>query len=530
MDNSVIAITRLLKLVNVDYTLKYLKDSVLSHPDQGSLLSISDTLNKYHIENLALKADAKKLSEFPLPCIVQVAGEKGELFYVLDYFSENEVALYDDADKSIRMSTKAFLEQWTGICLLVEKTEDTKEPGIKERKFSNTLLNVLIWSCGILFLTWFVTQYIPAVKTYGVIPVTSITAYFILKCIGLGAGGMLLWFEIDQHNPTLQSFCSGGGGSQKVNCNAVLNSKYSKILKNNLSLSILGFSYFFATITFLLVNGISMMSLSVLGWFSFLMFPVVVISIFYQAVVIKQWCKFCLVIQAVLLGEIGISLVGKFYENPITVKLLPLLSLLLLLPIVAWFIIKPLIEGGRELNVFKRELKKVKNNSNVFEGLLFKSRKITTSTKELGISIENDLAKYHVIKVCNPYCGPCAKAHPVLEELVNDGKINLQILFTAGKDDIEAKPVSHFLAIHELEDNNKTRKVLNDWYMAEHKDYKAFAHKFPMNGELERQYEKIEKMSNWCDTEKITHTPTVFINGFELPKEYSVNDLKEILQ
>ena len=62
-------------------------------------------------------------------------------------------------------------------------------------------------------------------------------------------------------------------------------------------------------------------------------------------------------------------------------------------------------------------------NLNVLEGLLVKSRKIETRTEGLGISIYNESAKYHIIKVCNPYCGPCAKAHPVLEDLVNAGKI-----------------------------------------------------------------------------------------------------------
>ncbi|WP_147676335.1 DsbA family protein [Algibacter pacificus] len=50
-----------------------------------------------------------------------------------------------------------------------------------------------------------------------------------------------------------------------------------------------------------------------------------------------------------------------------------------------------------------------------------------------------------------------------------------------------------------------------------------------MNGELEKQNHKIEAMRNWCDAENITHTPTIFINGFELPKEYSIEDLREVL-
>ncbi len=66
--------------------------------------------------------------------------------------------------------------------------------------------------------------------------------------------------------------------------------------------------------------------------------------------------------------------------------------------------------------------------------------------------------------------------------------------------------------------------------MADKKDYKTFAHKYPMNGELQQQKEKIQKMSDWCDAENITHTPTIYINGYKLTKEYSIEDLKKVLQ
>jgi len=70
---------------------------------------------------------------------------------------------------------------------------------------------------------------------------------------------------------------------------------------------------------------------------------------------------------------------------------------------------------------------------------------------------------------------------------------------------------------------------LDKWYTAEPKDYDAFAKQYPMNGELQNQSQKIALMQQWCEAEKITHTPTIFINGHELPGEYLVDDLKEVL-
>jgi len=75
-----------------------------------------------------------------------------------------------------------------------------------------------------------------------------------------------------------------------------------------------------------------------------------------------------------------------------------------------------------------------------------------------------------------------------------------------------------------------TRQALDDWYIAEKKEYDAFAAKYPLNGELTKQGQHIKAMQVWAEEEKITHTPTIFINGFELPAAYEVEDLKYVLQ
>lgn len=232
-----------------------------------------------------------------------------------------------------------------------------------------------------------------------------------------------------------------------------------------------------------------------------------------------------------MVSEILVVFLGGFYKETIAAETIPLIFVLLLLPILVWKLIKPLIEKEKEVSIYKRGLNRIKNDPNVMQALLFKSRKISKSTEGMGISITNLAAKYHVIKVCNPYCGPCAEAHPYLEELVNKGKISLQILFTAREDgdDYMVKPVNHFLAIDAQGDEKKTMAALDQWYSAERKDYDNFSSGYPMNGELEKQNDKIKEMRTWCDEEKITHTPTIFINGYELPREYSLEDLKEVL-
>jgi len=527
MDNCTSSTKVLLDLLHIKCTKDFIDDCILSHPYHPSLLCISDTLEKYGVESLALKVDEAKLVELPLPCIVQIS-DSGGLFRVLTGFSGDKAVYVGDSGKSIKLPKEEFLRRWTGVCLLAETNESTGEPGIEKRLQEKSIRDILTWGTVSLLLITMVTVIAKSPTMEGSFAF-FVGAYALLKVVGLAMGAMLLWYEVDKYNPTLQSFCSGG---EKVNCDSVLNSKYSKIFNGQLSLGLIGFAYFFGTLSFLLFTGFSKTSLVTLAYLSFGAVPFILLSAYYQGMVIKQWCRFCVIVQGILVSEILVVLFGKLFKGTVSFSEFPLLITLLLLPVLGWKLLKPLLEKEKETNLYKRGLKKIKNNPDVLHGLLSKTRKITTNSEGLGISFTNKNAKYNVLKVCNPYCGPCAGVHPLLEELYQKEKINLKIIFTASinEDDKKTKPVRHFMAIDSKGDKTKTQEALDDWYLSDEKNYETFASRYQVNGELEAQDEKIEAMRQWCSPEKITHTPTIFINGHELPREYSVEDLKEVLE
>lgn len=526
MDNCAATLKFLLVKLNIQFTNSFIQDNILSHPEHPSLLCISDTLTKYQIENLAVKIEKEKLKELPFPCIVQLSN-RGGMFHVLMSYSEEEVIYLNERGKSITIETQEFLKKWTGICLLVETGVNSSEPDIEKKLAERNITITFKWVGILFFLLWVVLRFMNS-SIGNDLSTLSIGGYVFLKVAGLAMGTMLLWYEVDKYNPTLRSFCTG---SKNINCDSVLNSKYAKILGGRLSLGLIGFTYFFGTLIFLFIDGFSKSSLVALAYMSYAAIPIVILSAYYQGKVIKQWCKFCLVIQAVLLMEALIAFLGEFNLAKIEIGPLSLLLALLLVPIPIWKWLKPLLEKEKETNLYKRSLKKVKSNHDVFEGLLNKTKAIKYNTEGLGITFKNTNAKYDVIKVCNPYCGPCSKAHPILGELFEQGKINLQILFTSSveNEDRRAKPVRHFLAIDTNGDKERTKKALHDWYSSENKDYESFKAKYPMNGELILQNEKIAEMRQWCDKEEISVTPTIFINGRELPNEYEISDLIEVL-
>jgi protein-disulfide isomerase len=97
-------------------------------------------------------------------------------------------------------------------------------------------------------------------------------------------------------------------------------------------------------------------------------------------------------------------------------------------------------------------LQRLRHNPQIFNALLAKQKVVTESTEGLGIILGNPNATNKIIKVCNPYCGPCARAHIPMEELLNNNPdVQIQIIFTATnkEGDVRASPVRHLLDIYE---------------------------------------------------------------------------------
>ena len=209
MDNCVQAISSVLKQLKVRYTTKYVEDTVLSHPEHPSLFSISDTLDKFNIETLAVKIEEDKYSCLPFPFFVQVKKQRQSLFYVIDYFDEKVVKYYDEMNRKLTKAKDDFLKLWTGVCLLVEASNKSKEEGIEQKIAKKRIHNFLIGSVVSLFLVWTILNLINSEITISAASSIFFLGYFLLKLIGLGIGTMLLWFEVDQYNPMLQKICTG---------------------------------------------------------------------------------------------------------------------------------------------------------------------------------------------------------------------------------------------------------------------------------------------------------------------------------
>lgn len=538
------ATAHLLKALNIKFTRSHLQKELTEHPDYPSLAAIADVIGiSYDVACAPVKIaieDFENSPDFRLPFLAQVrpADLRHDVFAVVTAFTGDTIDLYNPGSENQEIHTLvSFNKMYKGRMLIVEAGGKMEEDGyanhLKKEK-QNLFFNAFaLWALPVLTLMvcgFYVTNHRLAIAVAPVL-------FTMLALAGTIITTLLLWHEIDEYNPVVKQVCQA---SAKVNCSAVLHSAASKIM--GISWSSLGFVYFTGMLLSLLSTGVSQNAILLSAWISVPALCYPVFSIYYQWKVVKQWCLLCLMVQGILVLLFITAFLGGFY-NIAAITSLPVYTIAgylssFLVVFVAMIVLIPALQKAKTSRQKTIELQRMKHNPQIFEGLLAKQKAINKPADDLGIIIGKTDSVYRLVKICNPYCGPCAKAHPAMEELVNNNdEVSLQVIFTASNDekDIKREPVMHLMGIASKGDEALTKQALDDWYLSPEKDYRKFAAQYPMNGELAMQVENIRKMKEWCDKTQISFTPTFFLSFnnnnadsefYQLPEMYSVSDLK----
>ena len=411
-----IAFLKLNKVRVTDYTVN---ETLQNHPDWPSLLCISDSLNKWHIPNGAGKVDVNNIEELPVPFIAYTNNRENPLAIVTQVATDSMQVFQKNYNKPAILSKEAFIKNWGGIYLIAEPGANSGETNYKLNKRKDFFNSLIPFSAIAVFITlslFFLKRVVGANDEFKVPANVGIYLQYLILLTGVFITSLLLWYEIDKNNPVLQKVCTG---IVKGNCNAILTGKQSKLF-GWLSWSEVGFFYFSGGLLVLLSAREASAGLVVTTWLNILALPYTVFSVYYQWRVAKQWCVLCMAVQALLiLGGVNVFVSG-YLQTPliITVATITSIAIAYTLPLLVWYSTKPLILRLQESINTKREFLRIKFNTEIFETLLNKQKNITEPIDGLGIDLGNPDATNTLVKVCNPYCGPCAKAHPEIEKLL----------------------------------------------------------------------------------------------------------------
>ncbi len=386
-----------MQLNGIAINKKYCKEQVSSHPDYPALISVIDLLEDGSLEYTAAQADFSYIHEFNYPVLAHIKQPGNEFLHIVE------------SDKAWEIK-KEITQHWSGVVLFADKNsswQNAQNELYHKKERSNKLYIAVVFST--------------LVALYGITvwmnPLWYAAVFGIFSIVGLFTSILIIGSELGVQNSITKQVC---GAISAGGCDAVLKTNYSK--------GIFGFStgdisaLYFATqfVAFLFSSiypnlFLTSILISLLGIF------VAIWSVYTQAIIIRQWCALCLVIVAVLFVQFIMSATLLFF-SPLFILSFPIILVLLSVGIIGAIIlfpIKDLLKKVSRFDQISKELKKWKLDANLFIAQWEKEEFVDTTIWENDLIIGNPQAPLKITEACNPYCGPCANAHKVLDEMLD---------------------------------------------------------------------------------------------------------------
>ena len=102
-----------------------LQRQFLSHPDVGTLSSITDTLTDFNITNQAVQIEAASLNQLTEPFIAFIKNDQIEQFVLVYPITNNRFDIYNGKDNPYTLSFKELSTVFGGIIIAIDKKEKT---------------------------------------------------------------------------------------------------------------------------------------------------------------------------------------------------------------------------------------------------------------------------------------------------------------------------------------------------------------------------------------------------------------------
>jgi uncharacterized membrane protein len=515
---------KFLSLLQVPFNNKSVRTFFNTHPHHPSILSISDLLDEFGIENAAIKIGKDNFSQIPTPFIAKTQSSEGDYCLVTQLDNAN-LTYQNEKGKIVSTSLENFFRQYSGVVLVAEANENSTEHNYNANKQNYLIENLTIASfiAVAVFISFLSLLYL---QNNGF----SILLYFI-KSLGVAVSILLLMQSFDANNPFITKLCSNASGN---GCDNILNSSAAKIFNGKLSWSEVGFFYFTATLIALSISPTAAI-FNLLGLLNLLALPYTFYSIYFQYKIAKQWCKLCLSIQLLLWLEFATNCslyTGFTSANTFTIPALTTVAAFAFV-MITWVVIKPFITKSLLTDKLQRDINQFKKDENIFHTLLGQQRSISNLVEEHKIVFGNPNASFEITFVSNPYCNPCAEMHHKLEALLVEERknIKLNIIYTASSNPNDPKNqiIASLIKLYKTQGRMASEKAMKDWYKYGIRNSTQWLEKYAIINDDRIAEETMEQHRLWCDEKDISHTPALFINNHQYLSEYTLNDLKHFI-
>lgn len=466
-----------------------------SHPNYPSALSFSDTLSFLGIKNDAYEIDKENWHELPKEFIT-FYNNKFTFVEKKDY----EYLIF--TDKTQIISKEKLHSESSDFVILFERNEEQQD----KKKINYKFIMYSFFVLGLIFSAFQSDL--------------QLFLFNILSIVGVFISLEVFQRKFGKESIIINTICNG---SKKVSesqsdCNKIFNS--DKINFYGLNLSDFSLIYFLGISTIGLLFQQCDSFLKLISYFSVL---VIVYSLFIQLFIEKTFCKICLIIISILVGQIIIS--SLFFSNNFNYIMffISFINFLILFFLII-YINNILLEKKKYYELCLKNIR-FKKNYDIFKREL--------QEKLFDFHNENDVfwlgkkdAKLNISLVTNPFCGYCKDAHIILEKIIHKySDISIQIrfnYFTDLADDNFTSVISAFKNIYDIEGGKSLLRAIEIWY--EYNNLENFKKKY-MKFFNQADLSKIISLANDNKNNELTFTPVFIINNYKFPEKYEREDI-----
>lgn len=501
-------LTSILDELGVKYTRPYVSQLYRETPDRDSFFGLSFMLSMYGIKSRGYSMDEQDISDISPPFVAQT--KTG--FVLITKADKRSVHIRDG--KVLRsLLTESFLDLWSGNILTLSTTPIAGEPEYaehkKEQSFETIKHLLFTSSCAVMLVFGTVRLCSSAIS--------ALLLSYLFNILGVGISFLLLKKQLHSDTWVGNRLCNLFGNN---GCETVASSPAAKALLG-LSWCEIGLGYFVCN---LIILSIFPTCYTTLGILNILALPFTIWSLWYQNYRIKSWCPLCVLVQAIIWG---LSLVFCFSDPPEKTFLLKHLFVLPFYCTVILFIHRHTSEKEKAIQQkdwvlkYRSQLCRKDVLSILLQGQPF----FNVSDKDSCILTGCVSAQMHLTIVTNPFCGPCARVHMIMERLLNSGAdVQVRYLFVSHKD-ILLSASSYLIGSYFKYGD----AALNDWFrlgLADKRRLLESACNFKNDADIEAE---LSHHKSFIERYPIKWTPTIIINGRLLPPTYPNDDLAYIL-
>ena len=310
-------------------------------------------------------------------------------------------------------------------------------------------------------------------------------------------------------------------------CNNVLESDAAK-LWGVFGWSEIGLGYFAANVLLVLFFSQAIFLLAILNIFTL---PYSFWSVWYQKVKARQWCPLCLIVQVLLWAIFILNILFGYIRLP-ELALSSLIDLLLVgcvyaMAVFSFNLLIPKLSKGGEMEQIKQEIHSMKAGEEVFRTLLTAQPYYEVSKADSQILFGNPDARLLISILTNPFCNPCARMHKRVKKLLHDTnrKVCVQYLFSSFSPDLNFAN-KYLTAAYIEKEQSEFERIISEWFEKGKPLKEVFFDDLQLdmaNPEIETEFQKHEA---WKEKTKLRATPAILVNGYKLPDNYKIEDLR----